>query len=115
MLNAAKAVNDSHLNTLHNSTNRYAKRVDAIIKAEDDNAKLDTLINEIYNGDAVTELQKIFAKEDLEEKRRANKAAVAKLAKQIKESAVPFTDSPKEAEEVSKDIEAKLNEITTEL
>lgn len=92
MLNAEKEVNDSHYATLNSTKNRYAKRIDAIDKAESDNAKLDTLINEVYNGDAVTELFKIFAKEDLEDKKAANKAAAKTVKKEEDENTIPFTD-----------------------
>ena len=84
MTDAEIAVTDNYLSTLSDKDNRYARRIEAIQKAEDDNAKLDTLINDIYSGDAVTKLYEVFEEED--KKERQKKEAIAKkVREQIKQ------------------------------
>jgi hypothetical protein len=47
------------------SKDKYGRRVDAIIEANQRNQRIDWAINEIANGDAVNKLSEVFAEEVL--------------------------------------------------
>lgn len=73
VLNAWSKVVYDHMSSL--GTERYAKRVKAIRKARENNQKLNWMVSEIESGDAITRLQKQFAKEDAAKLRKDAKEA----------------------------------------
>lgn len=76
-------------------SDRYAKRIEAIEKARENNQKLNWMVSEIESGDAVTRLEKQFAKEDAAKARKEQKKANKQTAGPSFEAPTTRTDGQK--------------------
>lgn len=74
------------------SDDRYVKRVSAVEKASEENAKLDWLVSDLYNGDALTNLVESFDEEDKEEIRKAEEERKKKEYERKEERRALFGD-----------------------
>ena len=84
MLLADEAVIRSQYSLL--GTDKYSRRVDAIMEANDNNKKLDWMVNDIYSGDAVTRLMTALEQEAEQQSRQTEKSA----QNETKEVSEPF-------------------------
>lgn len=113
MVGAESAVTEKYISTLWEDNDRYSRKIDAIIKAEDDNARLDTMINDVYAGDVVTHLYDVFNQEDKEAAKQRKKEALEKARAASAEApsigeAPSATETVKSTEEKAKAVTGKL-------
>ena len=113
MVGAESAVTEKYISTLWEDNDRYSRKIDAIIKAEDDNARLDTMINDVYAGDVVTHLYDVFTQEDKEAAKQRKKEALEKARAASAEA--PSIGEASSATETVKSTEEKAKAVTGKL